>query len=164
MNAALCRALVPVATLALLAGTAAHAAPPQAFLPGSMAAIRAAHEGHAHIVALWSLACAPCRHELTRLADFARRHPGVPLVLIATDGIGERAAIAARLRAHGLGQAESWVFADDFVERLRHEIDPRWHGELPRTYLRGADGSVQAVTGRLDAARIEDWLRAPRGR
>ena len=32
-----------------------------------------------------------------------------------------------------LAGAENWMFTDDFVERLRYEIDPQWHGEIPRT-------------------------------
>ena len=52
------------------------------------------------------------------------------------------------------------VFADDFVERLRFEVDPRWQGELPRTYLHGPGKAVAGFTGTLDAQRVEQWLQS----
>ena len=30
-----------------------------------------------------------------------------------------------------MANAEQWVFAEDMPERLRHEIDGRWYGEVP---------------------------------
>jgi hypothetical protein len=46
------------------------------------------------------------------------------------------------------------------IERLRHEIDKRWYGELPRTYLRGREGRLEAVSGVLGEERLAQWLRA----
>jgi len=34
-----------------------------------------------------------------------------------------------------LADAESWIFAEDFVQRLRYEVGSAWHGELPTSYL-----------------------------
>ena len=41
--------------------------------------------------------------------------------------------------------AENWTFDDDFVERLRYEIDPQWRGEIPRTLLIARDGSTTVI-------------------
>jgi hypothetical protein len=47
----------------------------------------------------------------------------------------------------GIAAAENWTFNDDFVERLRYEIDPRWRGEIPRTLLITRDGSTRQHVG-----------------
>lgn len=91
-------------------------------------------------------------------------HPGVDLVLIATDRLDDEAPrLLQVLKKHGLDGAEAWAFADSFVERLRHEIDPGWRGALPRTILVGADGSRRAVAGLIAADEIEGWLAAQDG-
>jgi thiol-disulfide isomerase/thioredoxin len=129
-----------------------------AFVTGSMAAIRAAHSGKPHVIALWSIDCPPCHEELAMLGAWQRENPTARVVLISTD-TGSAAAADAALRKHGLGSVENWVFADNFVERLRHEIDPTWHGELPRSYLH--DGiTALVVSGRLERARLDAWWRA----
>jgi hypothetical protein len=67
--------------------------------------------------------------------------------------------LTATLRRDGLDARESWVFADELPERLRHEIDRRWRGELPRTVLRGRDGTSRTVAGRIEPKQLDDWLR-----
>jgi hypothetical protein len=57
-------------------------------------------------------------------------------------------------------RAENWMFSDDFVERLRYEIDPHWQGEIPRTVLIGADGSTTSLEGVADFAEVKAWLDA----
>jgi thiol-disulfide isomerase/thioredoxin len=144
----------------LMATPVVNAGEIKLFVPGSMAQIRAAHTGTAHVVALWSLDCPPCHEELATLESFARAHRSIAVVLISTDTPADTPALLHVLQRHGLAGAENWVFADEFVERLRHEIDPDWRGELPRAYLHGANGTAITVTGRLVAGKLEDWLGA----
>jgi hypothetical protein len=151
------------ATLALIltAGLATGgvvAADLRPFVAGSADQIRQAHAGQAYVLALWSVNCTHCTTELALLGELRRRHPGLPLVLVATDTPEDHAALAATLRRYGLAPAETWVFADPFTERLRFEIDRRWLGELPRSYLVSRDGTAQTVSGRLERARLERWL------
>lgn len=152
-----------LATLALLL----HAVPAQAeplrpFVPGSAEEIRRAHAGERYVLALWSLTCTHCAAELALLGKLREKNPGLILVLVSTDTPGDNEALRAALREHGLERTEAWVFADAFTERLRYELDPRWHGELPRSYLHGRDGSVRAVSGRLGAGELERWLATQR--
>jgi thiol-disulfide isomerase/thioredoxin len=135
------------------------------FVAGSIKEIAAARQGKPFILGMWSLTCTHCREELAMLSGLAKKHPGLDLVLIATDTPEESEAISATLRQSGLWGAESWVFADPFAERLRFEIDPKWHGELPRTYLYDPSHKVQAFSGKLDALQMAQWLKkyfAPR--
>jgi len=129
------------------------------FVAGSIKEITAARQGKPFILSLWSLTCTHCRDELALLSGLVKKHPDLDLILIATDTPEESDAISATLRQSGLGGAEAWVFADPFAERLRFEIDPKWHGELPRTYLYDPFHKAQAFSGRPDALQLEQWLK-----
>jgi thiol-disulfide isomerase/thioredoxin len=143
-------AWIPVAPLA--------AAELRPFVAASMAEIRAAHAGRPFVLALWSIDCAHCPAELAQLGSLQRKHPQLEIVLVSTDTPDDAQALSATLARHGLGSAEAWVYADAFGERLRYAIDPRWGGELPRTYLFGRDRSVRGVSGRLPDGELERWV------
>lgn len=145
--------------LTLLAAMLPAADTPHAFVAGSYRQILAAHPERPLLIAFWSLGCAHCLEELPRLAAWAKRQSHATVVMVSTDSPDDVAEISATLRKHGLGQKESWVFTDELPERLRYEIDPRWRGELPRTVLRGRDGALRTVTGRLEPDTLDRWLR-----
>lgn len=149
-----------IATLILLASASTIQAvqEPLPFVKGSRDAIVSARAGAPFVLALWSLDCRYCRHDLAMLGRLKAAHPQLQLVLVATDTPARRAEIAPALDALALGAEESWIFADTFVERLHHEIDPQWLGELPRTYFYAGDGSRIGISGNLDEAAVEDWI------
>jgi len=124
------------------------------FTPQSLAQITANRAGTPFVLAFWSLTCAHCQQEL---ADFGRRHI-TPLVLVSTDTPAEAEAIRTTLARHGLENAEAWVFADEFGERLRYAVDRHWAGELPRSYFYAADGSRRAVSGHPETVLLDRWL------
>lgn len=152
----LCLALALLSTLILPA--AAQELRP--FVAGSLKEIAAARQGKPFILGMWSLTCTHCRGELALLSDLVKKHPDLDLVLVATDTPEEGEAISATLRQSGLGGAEAWVFADPFAERLRFEIDPKWHGELPRTYLYDSSHKAQAFSGKPDPQQMARWVEA----
>jgi thiol-disulfide isomerase/thioredoxin len=148
---------------ALLTG-GAHAQPLAPFTATSIKEISASHASAPFVLAFWSLSCSHCPDELAMLGALAGRHGSSAIVLVSTDTPDDRATILATLKRHALTDAEAWVFADPFVERLRYAIDPRWHGELPRTYFM-RDGQVaRAVSGRVDRSEIEAWIAPEIGR
>jgi len=126
------------------------------FVQGSYAQITEAHKGHSFFVSLWSIDCPPCREELPEMAAYFSRHPEISLVLISTDGKGLAPEVEQVLQQNGLAGAESWIFAEDFVERLRYEVDSAWHGELPTSYLYSPGQSRQRIRGRIDFKRADD--------
>lgn len=144
--------------LGVLALAPAQAAGPQPFVSGSMQAIRAAHAGRPFLLGLWSLTCSHCQEELALLGRLKEQHPTLDLVLVSTDTPEDAEALSATLARHGLARAESWVFADQFTELLRQEVDPRWSGELPRTLLFDRGHGVTAHSGRLTATELEQWI------
>ena len=132
------------------------------FVQGSIKEIVAARQGKPFILGLWSLTCTHCREELSMLSGLLKKYPNLNVVLISTDMPEDSEAIMVTLQQFALGRAQAWVFADPFAERPQFEIDRKWHGELPRTYLYDASHHAQAFTGKLDSQQLEHWVRATR--
>jgi thiol-disulfide isomerase/thioredoxin len=129
------------------------------FVRGSWKAILKAHAGQPTIVHFWGVTCGPCRTEMPRWGKLQQERPDMHLVVINADLVPNEAnAVAAMLAQTGLVGAENWMFTDGFVERLRYEIDPQWHGEIPRTMLIGPDGSITTIEGAADLEAVRGWL------
>jgi thiol-disulfide isomerase/thioredoxin len=143
--------------LVLAAFSPAHADGPQPFGPRSMQDIENRHAGEPFLVVIWATDCPPCRKELALLSSFTRDHPGIPLVLIASDNLHNAALVQQILSQYALTSVESWLFADSNIERLRYTIDPEWSGEIPRSYLYDTDLHRAAVSGALTSSRLSAW-------
>lgn len=130
------------------------------FETGSLATIKAAHEGRPFILALWSIDCTHCPQELQTLGELRRRNPQVAVVLVSTDAPDHASQLADFAASRGLSSAEQWVFADPQPQKLRYEIDRRWWGELPRTYLFDGDHKAAAYSGPVDDDALQQWLAA----
>jgi hypothetical protein len=146
------RRLILLAALAL-AGPA-FAAPPVAIAATDVKDLVAAPAKGVRIVALWALDCAYCEENLSALATWQRQHANVDLVFVATDSIGQRDVLAARLKAAGLDSVPARAYADATPDRINYLIDPNWGGETPRTLVIRADGTRKAFSGALSAERI----------
>ncbi|MDX9740659.1 MAG: TlpA family protein disulfide reductase [Gammaproteobacteria bacterium] len=130
---------------------------PQPFVRGSQQAIVAAHVGMPFMLALWSLDCTYCRHDLAMLGRLQQDHPQLRLVMVATDPPARRGEIAPALAELGV-EGESWLFADAYAERLRYEVDAEWLGELPRTYFYDDRGERIGISGSLDEEAVREWI------
>jgi thiol-disulfide isomerase/thioredoxin len=155
--------LMALLAITLLGGNAAQAGDPRHFTSGSLKRIVAAHSGKPFILGLWSLTCTHCREELAMLGQLVQKYPHASVVLISTDTPGDAGDVASTLNDYSLGSVESWVFADSYTERLRFEIDNKWHGELPRTYLYDSNAVRSAHSGKLDLSLLESWLQKQGG-
>lgn len=140
----------------LLAAAPLHAEV-RPFESGSVARIRAQHEGRPFILSFWSLDCVHCPKELKALGELKRRHPKVEIVLVSTDTPADADALADFAARQGLAASEQWVFAAPQPQRLRFEVDPRWWGELPRTYFYDAAHRVEATSGIVSGERLARW-------
>jgi thiol-disulfide isomerase/thioredoxin len=129
------------------------------FVPGSLAKIAAERAGRPFIVAFWSVTCTHCPNELKALGALKKANPKLDVVLVAADSPEEAPQTAALAARYGLAKVEQWVFSDDMPERLRYEIDPRWHGELPRTHFYDAGHRLEAVAGVVPPARLTQWAK-----
>jgi thiol-disulfide isomerase/thioredoxin len=159
------RAIVGLAAALAVLSAAASAKDELALKPFDAASpgeIKRTLAGRPHLLVFWSLYCDPCREEMPLWGDLQRKYPSVPILLIATDGADERAKVEKFLGQQKLGKVQTWMFADEFVERIRYAVDPTWRGELPRTYF--VDAQQRAVThsGRVDPAQISRWMAQQR--
>lgn len=136
----------------------AYAAPPTALSAADVKALVAPPVKGIRIVALWALDCAYCEENLSALATYQRSHPDVDLVFVATDAIGQRDALEARLKAATLDGVPSRAYADATPDRINYTIDPEWGGETPRTLAIRADGTRKAVSGALTSERLAKLL------
>jgi thiol-disulfide isomerase/thioredoxin len=129
------------------------------FVRGSWKEIRAAHAGRPTVVHFWGLTCGPCRVEMPLLGRFLQQRPDLNLVMIDADfAPNDPTEVATTLVQTGLAGVENWIFSDDFAERLRYEIDPKWQGDIPRTLLIAADGTVTTVEGVADVEKLRARL------
>jgi thiol-disulfide isomerase/thioredoxin len=128
------------------------------FTAGSFSQVLTARQGKPFILVLWSLDCQYCPTELKILSELKRSHPGLDVVLISTDTIGDAPQLVARTDSYGMGKIEQWVFAEDVPERLRLEIDSRWYGEVPRTYFYDEKHQREVKSGLVNKKVFEDWL------
>lgn len=143
----------------------AAAADMQPFVRGTWAGLLKAKSGQPAVVHFWGLTCAPCLTELPHWAALKKERPDMALVMIAADPAPEDAAdLKATLTRAGLDNAESWAFADAFIERLRFEVDPKWRGEMPRTILIARDGKATTLPGLADLAYIRKWYDAEKAK
>ncbi len=157
----LVRMAITLVLLAIASAPLAQSAQePKPFVRGSLDAIVASQAGKAFVLALWSLDCVYCRHDLAMLSRLKAEHPELRLVLVSTDTPARRGEIPPALDGIRLDAEESWIFADSFTERLRHQIDPRWHGELPRTYFYDAGGERIGISGKLNEDAVVEWIQA----
>lgn len=131
----------------------------RSFVRGSWQEVRKAHAGRPTVVHFWGLTCGPCRVEMPHWGELLSKRPDLNLVLINADFVpDDPRAVVSWLDKTRLLTAENWIFADSFVERLRHEIDPTWRGEIPLTKLISPDGKVSTVTGVMPLEDIITWL------
>ncbi len=130
------------------------------FVAGSLAKIVAERRGKPFVLAFWSVSCAHCPMELKALGEIRKRNPKIDIVLVAADTPDEAPLTAQLAASYGLGKVEQWVFADEMQERLRFEIDQRWHGELPRTHFYDREHRIEAVSGVVPKPQLLGWVKA----
>jgi hypothetical protein len=130
----------------------------RSFDPDSFAEIAAGGKGKPQVVMVWSLDCSYCEPSFAALAKAQRG--GLKVVTIATDSVDDQEAVALirdKLAKAGL-QAQTWAFGPAPAEQLRHAIDPKGRGEMPRSYWFDGTGQVRAYSGLITAERIASML------
>ena len=130
----------------------------KSFGPDSFAQIAASAGGKPQVVMVRSLDCSYCEPSFQALAEAQRR--GLKVVTIAADPADEDEAttlILRKLAKSGL-RAETGAFGPAPTEQLRHAIDPKWRGEMPRSYWFDGKGQMRAYSGLITAERIATML------
>lgn len=154
------KATVTVLTAILFSSTASYATETvyKPFSKGSFKKIQQDNKDGPYIVAFWSVTCAYCMKELALFGTLMDKYPAVKLITITTDAFLEDDSVKQLLAKKNLVGTETWVFADNFVERLYFDINPRWRGELPLTYFFDKDNVMMKHMGVVKEGELVEWL------
>jgi thiol-disulfide isomerase/thioredoxin len=130
-----------------------------ALAPDSFKQIVSQHVGKPLVILVWGLDCEYCQASFNALAAARRKHD-FAVVTIATDRVDDpqaRGLIRKKLEASGLG-ANMWAFGSAPMEQLRYSIDPKWRGEMPRSYWYSARGEAVAYSGVITSETVRKLL------
>jgi len=127
------------------------------FQADSLKEIQERYQGQAFLLTLWSLECSPCLRELDMLSRWVEKYPGQNIVLISTDDPSVADKAWQLIKKYKLAKLDSWIFSDQFTERLRYNIDPNWHGELPRSYFYSSNHERHGHSGALSEQMLKSW-------
>lgn len=144
-------------SLCLLMAAAAQANSPvqlKAFDLGSFEQIVVDKNKQDHLVVLWSFDCPPCITELEKISKLHQQFPDYQLTLINTDVVEEQVRVKKILQQFDLAGLDNWGFANSDEEKLRYDIDPRWYGDLPRSYFFPLQGKIKRLRGALTSAEL----------
>jgi len=148
--------------LSVLAAIAIATPAIHVFDTDGMARIGESQAGHPYVLMVWSLDCSYCHASIAALAD-AQRQQGLGIVTLATESAADKGnAAAIRSTVAPLGpQAATWAFGALPPEQLRYAVDPKWHGELPRSYWFDAQGRRIGVHSGLITPELIARFRQP---
>jgi len=128
------------------------------FIKGSFEQIQQQNKDRPYIIAFWSVTCAYCMKELAMFGELMEKYPQVKLITITTDPFLEDETVQQLLASKQLQGTETWVFADNFAERLYYDINPRWRGELPLTYFFDRNNEMLRHMGVVKEEELLEWL------
>ncbi len=129
------------------------------FVKGSFEQIQQQNKDKPYIVAFWSVTCAYCMKELALFGKLMKQYPKVKLITITTDPFLEDESVQKLLATKNLTETETWIFADNFAERLYFDINPRWRGELPLTYFFDKNNKRVKHMGVVKEDELVEWLK-----
>jgi hypothetical protein len=88
------------------------------------------------------------------LNEIHKENPALKMILLAADEPSASEQVKQLLNKYKMESVENWFFADENSEKLRFEIDPKWYGELPRTYFFNTDHQRVGISGVLSKKDI----------
>lgn len=127
------------------------------FVSDSLTEIEQAYQGQAFLLSFWSIDCPPCIKEFQLFQRQLQDHPDTRIVLVSTDSVSDSIKALDILKKFSLQRVDKWIFAEEFVERLRYQVDPKWTGSIPQAYFYNRDLQRTRVTGALHAEHFEEW-------
>jgi hypothetical protein len=96
--------------------------------------------------------------EMPLWGNFLKSHPSSKVIFIQIDDVSAE-SMQKMLTKAGLEKANNYYVPAPFDERLRYEIDPKWHGETPTTILIDKNGKASRKTGLIDFQKLQSALK-----
>lgn len=129
-----------------------------AFNKGSFNEILLANQGKPHIILFWAEDCGFCMKEMAMFGELLANGNQFTLTTVGTDFGLEDRFIEQLHQKKGLDEIDKWIFANPIAESLYFDVDKRWRGELPLTFLVDAQGNNIKHRGLLSRQQLEAWL------
>ncbi len=143
---------------ALSAQVQAEQANLKPFTSGSYQQILSSNANKPFMLSVWSITCSSCLKDMELLNRIHKKRPELKMIMLAANDISETGQIQAILEKSQLSGIENWVYADENIQKLQFEIDPKWYGELPRTYFFDKTHQREGISGVLSEADYETRL------
>jgi thiol-disulfide isomerase/thioredoxin len=128
------------------------------FTTGSYQQILANNANQPFMLVVWSITCSSCLKDMPLLSRIHKKKPELKIIMLAADDISETDQIQAILKKNQLSDIENWGYADENTQKLQFSIDPKWYGELPRTYFFDKAHQREGVSGVLSEADYDARL------
>jgi thiol-disulfide isomerase/thioredoxin len=128
------------------------------FVAGSYLQLLKSQTNQPFMLVAWSITCPSCLKDMPLLSLIHKKRPDLHIILLAADDISEAEQIRPILEKHQLSSLENWVYADENTQKLQFEIDPKWYGELPRTYFFDKAHQRTGISGVLSEADYDAHL------
>ncbi|MEE9425753.1 MAG: redoxin domain-containing protein [Methylococcales bacterium] len=130
----------------------------QPFVKGSLANIKNQHQNKPFILIFWSESCSYCMKELAMFGELQKQYPNVDIVTVATDPFLEEETVKDVLKHSQLELEQTWVFAEQFPERIYADVNKRWRGELPVTHFFDRNNQETRHMGIVKKDMLIKWL------
>jgi thiol-disulfide isomerase/thioredoxin len=125
------------------------------FVTGSYQQLLTNNAGKPFMLAIWSITCPSCIKDMTVLHAVHKAHPEINIIMLSTDDSAETSEAQKILATNQLTGLEQWIYAEENTQKLQYEIDPKWYGELPRTYFFDKNHQRESVSGALSKEEYE---------
>ena len=139
--------------------TQAEQATLKPFVPGSYQQLLDSNPNKPFMLVIWSITCSSCLKDMALLSKMHKANPNINMVMLATDDTTATEQIQQILAKNELTGLENWLFADENPQKLRYEIDPKWYGELPRTYFLNKKHEREGISGVLSQKDYETLFK-----
>jgi thiol-disulfide isomerase/thioredoxin len=128
------------------------------FVTGSYQQILTNNASQPFMLVVWSITCSSCLKDMPLLSRIHKKRPELKIIMVAADDISETDQIQSILKKDQLFDIDNWVYADENTQKLQFEIDPKWYGELPRTYFFDKAHQRESISGVLSEADYDARL------
>lgn len=127
------------------------------FVSDSMIEIERNYQGKPFILSFWSIDCPPCIKEFQLFQQQLQNYPETKIVLVSTDSLSDSPEALDILKKFSLHEIDNWIFAEEFITRLRYQVDPLWSGSIPQAYFYTRDQQRTSIAGALHTRHFEAW-------
>jgi len=124
---------------------------------GDWASLVKSGKGDPMAIHFWGVTCPACVKEMPQWGKFLKSHPKAKIIFIQVDDVSSD-SMKKMLSKAGLENANNYSVVAPFDERMRYEIDPKWHGETPTTILIDKNGKSTRKTGLIDFLKLQSAL------